>query len=188
MPPPNATRLITNGVLKPCHTARLYVGSSPPTTGRAAAAREAPTDHAGNVPTTRQASTSSSTGTRIQCGGSCGGRGGAGGGGPKNTSTVKRSEYATLNMPATVAATGSSHSSIGVVFTYTVSAKNISLDRKPLSSGTPAMAALATMPTAMNSEALKVAWFMMWNTAATAASGLFRPSSRVMRPRCEMVE
>ena len=29
--------------------------------------------------------------------------------------------------------------------TCTVSAKNISLDRKPLSSGTPAMAALATM-------------------------------------------
>jgi hypothetical protein len=29
----------------------------------------------------------------------------------------------------------------------------------------------------MNSEALKVAWFRMWNTAATAASGLFRPSS-----------
>ena len=129
---------------------------------------------------------------------------------------MKRSEYATLNMPATVAATGSSHSSNGVVFTYTVSAKNISLDRKPLSSGTPAMAALATMasvavigimvrrpdrrrrsrvplswstmPTAMNSEALKVAWFMMWNTAATAASGLFRPSSRVIRPKCEIVE
>ncbi len=67
----------------------------------------------------------------------------------------------------------------------TVSAKNISLDRKPLSSGTPAMAAAATsaseavsgiawrnpprrsmsrvpvswstMPVAMNSEALKVA-------------------------------
>ena len=44
------------------------------------------------------------------------------------------------------------------------------------------------MPTAMNSDALKVAWFMMWNTAATAANGLFNPSSRVMRPRWEMVE
>ena len=71
----------------------------------------------------------------------------------------------------------------------TVSAKNISFDRKPLSSGTPAMAALATMarvavmgiicrspdkrrmsrvplswstmPAAMNSDALNVAWFMM---------------------------
>ena len=44
------------------------------------------------------------------------------------------------------------------------------------------------MPTAMNSEALKVAWLMMWKTAATAASGLFMPSSVVIRPRCEMVE
>ena len=98
----------------------------------------------------------------------------------------------------------------------TVSAKNISLERKPLSSGTPAMAALATMarvavigmrrrrpesrrmsrvpvswsmmPAAMNSEALKVAWFMMWKTAATAASGLLSPSSSVISPRCERVE
>jgi hypothetical protein len=98
----------------------------------------------------------------------------------------------------------------------TVSAKNISLERKPLSSGTPAIEALAMiasvpvmgisrsrplnlrmsrvplswsmMPAAMNSEALKVAWFMTWNTAATAASGLLSPSSSVMSPRCEMVE
>lgn len=98
----------------------------------------------------------------------------------------------------------------------TVSAKNISLDRKPFIKGTPAIEALATMarvavngisrnsplslrisrvplswsmmPAAMNSEALKVAWLRMWNTAATAASGLFRPSSRVIRPRWLMVE
>ena len=44
------------------------------------------------------------------------------------------------------------------------------------------------MPAAMNSDALNVAWFMMWNTAATAASGLLRPSSSVIRPRCEIVE
>jgi hypothetical protein len=44
------------------------------------------------------------------------------------------------------------------------------------------------MPTDMNSEALKVAWFIMWNTAATAASSLFRPSSNVIRPRWLMVE
>ena len=90
------------------------------------------------------------------------------------------------------------------------------MDRKPFSSGTPAIAALATiasvavtgiilrspdkrrisrvplswstMPAAMNNDALKVAWFMMWNTAATAASGLFKPSSSVIRPRCEIVE
>ena len=29
------------------------------------------------------------------------------------------------------------------------------------------------MPAAMNSDALKVAWFIMWKIAATAASGLF---------------
>ena len=34
------------------------------------------------------------------------------------------------------------------------------------------------MPAAMNSDALKVAWFMMWNTAATAASGLFEPEQQ----------
>ncbi|MCY1247668.1 hypothetical protein D9M72_610180 [compost metagenome] len=98
-----------------------------------------------------------------------------------------------------------------VALMKTVSAKNISLDRKPLSNGTPAIEALATMarvavngislyrplslrisrvplswsmmPAAMNNEALNVAWLRMWNTAATAASGLFRPSSRVIRPR-----
>ncbi|MNE48824.1 hypothetical protein D3C80_1433120 [compost metagenome] len=103
-----------------------------------------------------------------------------------------------------------------VALMNTVSAKNISLDRKPLSSGTPAIEALATIarvavngirrirplslrmsrvplswsmiPAAMNNDALKVAWLRMWNTAATAASGLFRPSSRVIRPRWLMVE
>ncbi len=168
------------------------------------------------MPTTRQASTSSSTGTRIQCGGSWGSRGRSSAFGPQNTSTVKRSEYATLKTPASVAATGKAVAMNGEASRNTVSAKNISLERKPLSSGTPAIAALATiasvevtgimrrrpdrrrmsrvplswstMPAAMKSEALKVAWFMMWNTAATAASGLFRPSSRVMSPRWEMVE
>ena len=119
-------------------------------------------------------------------------------------------------MPATVAATGRPISIQREALTKVVSAKNISFDRKPLSSGTPAMAALATMarvpvigislnrpdrrrmsrvplswsmmPAAMNSDALKVAWFMMWKTAATAAIGLLRPSSSVIRPRCEMVE
>ena len=43
-------------------------------------------------------------------------------------------------------------------------------------------------PVAMKSDALNVAWFMMWNTAATAPKGLFRPSSSVMRPRWLMVE
>ena len=92
-------------------------------------------------------------------------------------------------MPATVASTGKATLSRVLAFKKTVSAKNISLDRKPFSSGTPAMAAAATvasvavtgmrvrrpdrrrmsrvplswsmMPTAMNSDALKVAWFMV---------------------------
>ena len=96
------------------------------------------------------------------------------------------------------------------------SAKNISFDRKPLSSGTPAMAAEATiasvavngigrrsplrrrmsrvpvswsmMPAAMNSDALKIAWFMMWKIAATMASGVPRPTSVVIRPRWLIVE
>ena len=46
----------------------------------------------------------------------------------------------------------------------------------------------STMPAAMNSDALNVAWFMMWNTPATAASGLLSPSSSVMRPRWLIVE
>jgi len=115
-----------------------------------------------------------------------------------------------------VAITGRAISTQAVDEMNTVSAKNISLDRKPLSNGTPAMDALATiarvavngirrtrplslrisrvplswsmMPAAMNSEALKVAWLRIWNTAATAASGLLRPSSRVIRPRWLMVE
>ena len=96
----------------------------------------------------------------------------------------------------------------------TVSAKNISFDRKPFSSGTPAIAALATIasvavigialnkplsramsrvpvswsmtPAAMNSAALNVAWFMMWKTAATAASGLFEAEQQ--RDQAEMAD
>ncbi len=96
------------------------------------------------------------------------------------------------------------------------SANSISLDRKPLSSGMPAMASEAMiasalvmgisfrsppslrmsrvpvswsmMPAAMNSEALKVAWLRMWNTPATTAIGADRPNSIVIRPRWEIVE
>ena len=44
------------------------------------------------------------------------------------------------------------------------------------------------MPAAMNSEALKVAWLRMWNSAATTAIGVDRPNSIVIRPRWEIVE
>lgn len=46
----------------------------------------------------------------------------------------------------------------------------------------------STMPAAMKSEALKVAWLTMWKMAATSARLLFRPSSSVIRPRWLMVE
>ena len=100
--------------------------------------------------------------------------------------------------------------------TSRVSAKNISFDRKPFSSGTPAIAALATMasvavtgsdwrrplstrmsrvpvswsmmPAAMNSDALKVAWLRMWKIAATMASGVPMPISVVISPRWLIVE
>ena len=58
---------------------------------------------------------------------------------------MKRSEYATLNMPATVAASGRATCCQPGRSRKTVSAKNISFDRKPLSRGTPAIAAAATM-------------------------------------------
>ena len=44
------------------------------------------------------------------------------------------------------------------------------------------------MPALMNSAALKVAWFRMWNTAATLAMGASRPMSTVMKPRWLTVE
>ena len=134
----------------------------------------------------------------------------------KNTSWMKRSEYATLKTPASSASRGVVKASRPCPSRTSVSAKNISLERKPLSSGTPAIAAQATMasvavigiadhrplsrrmsrvpvswsmiPAAMNSDALKVAWFRMWKTAATAASGVPRPKSSVIRPRWLMVE
>ncbi len=40
----------------------------------------------------------------------------------------------------------------------------------------------------MKSDALKVAWFIMWNTAATSASRVFMPSNSVIRPRWLIVE
>jgi len=47
--------------------------------------------------------------------------------------------------PASVAPTGSSHAINGCASLSSASAKNISFDRKPLSNGTPAIAALATI-------------------------------------------
>ena len=44
------------------------------------------------------------------------------------------------------------------------------------------------MPAAMNSDALKVAWFMMWKMAATCPSGVSSPMSKVISPRWLIVE
>jgi len=44
------------------------------------------------------------------------------------------------------------------------------------------------MPAAMNSDALNVAWLMMWKMPATAASGVPMPKRSVMSPRWLMVE
>ena len=44
------------------------------------------------------------------------------------------------------------------------------------------------MPAAMNSEALKTAWFMMWKIAATIAPPLPMPARAVIRPRWLIVE
>jgi hypothetical protein len=96
------------------------------------------------------------------------------------------------------------------------SAKNISFDRNPFSSGTPAIAEAATsasravkgmawfspdsrrmsrvpvswsmIPAAMKSEHLNAAWLRMWKTAATSASSLRSPSNSVISPRWLIVE
>jgi hypothetical protein len=59
-------------------------------------------------------------------------------------SCTKRSEYATLKTPASVTSAGTTQAQTPLVPT-TASVKNISLDRKPLVSGTPAIDAAATM-------------------------------------------
>ncbi|MOA12032.1 hypothetical protein D3C78_1319980 [compost metagenome] len=64
----------------------------------------------------------------------------------------------------------------------------ISLRRPPSLRMSRVPVSWSMMPAAMNSEALKVAWLTMWKMAATAASGLPRLSSVVMRPRWLMVE
>ena len=101
---------------------------------------------AGKMPTTRQASTRNSTGKRIQRGGSCG----------CARQVVRRrarrrpmdeaqrighaEEAAEQRDPGRRAVEDRA-----VAGPRRASAKNISFDRKPFSSGTPAMAAAATM-------------------------------------------
>jgi hypothetical protein len=114
-------------------------------------------------------------------------------------------------MPAMVASQGSELSSQVPLCQSAASAKNISFEMKPFSSGTPAIAAEATManapvtgmkrisplrrrmsrvpvswsmmPAAMNRLALNTAWFTMWKIAAMIAPFEPMPASAVMRPR-----
>src|SRR5690606_30677320 len=58
---------------------------------------------------------------------------------------MKRKEYATLNAPAIVANVGSVIASPVAPPTTIDSSKNISFERKPFSSGTPAIADAATV-------------------------------------------
>ena len=157
-----------------------------------------------------------STGTRMKRGGSWGIFVKPLGSPLKNTSWMNRRLYATLNMAAMTAPAGSSHSIAVALRLAIATPKNISLLRKPLSSGTPAIAPAATiasapvhgmyfhkplslrmsrepvswsmMPAAMNREALKVAWLRMWNTPATTPSGSSSPNSSVISPRWLIVE
>ena len=57
---------------------------------------------------------------------------------------MKRTEYATLNRLANVASNGSANCKPFELPAVSDSSKNISFDRKPFSSGTPAMAPAAT--------------------------------------------
>ena len=177
-----------------------------------------PNRAAGNRPTARQMAASKATGAFMPTGGSWGCMLGMSPGGPlKKVSWMRRSEYATLKAPASVTSAGTSQASTpAAAVPTTASVKYISLDKKPLVSGTPAMDAAATMarvavqgmnfhkppncrmsrewvswstmPATMNSGALKVAWLSTWKTAATAASGEPRPMRKVISPRWLTVE
>src|SRR5688500_19088851 len=87
---------------------------------------------AGNIPTTRQAVTSSALGSSIQRGGSCGFFGRSSAGGPKNTCRINRNEYATLNVPQITTIVGKPIRVITISLANVVSAQKISLARTPL--------------------------------------------------------
>ncbi len=78
-------------------------------------------------------------------GGSCGVFGRSRGSPLKKTSWMKRIEYATPNAPPARTMPGASAPRSPSSRSSRASAKNISFDRKPLSSGTPAIAAAATI-------------------------------------------
>src|SRR5690554_3410103 len=92
----------------------------------------------------RQINTKIALGINMSLGGSCGVRGRLLVGGPKNTCAIKRNEYATLNTLASTAIMGKAQLNKSPLEANMVSVKNISLEIKPLSKGTPAMEAAAT--------------------------------------------
>jgi hypothetical protein len=182
-----------------------------PSTRVAATCTIGPKVMAGSTPTTTHSTTSSATGAFMNRGGSCGcalgqilrraveehvvdeaqrigHRTDAAEGGRHGTSTPQAKSVWPFDAPR---------------------GKNISLDRKPLASGRPAIAAaaiIASVPSRASphqpaqaahvaragfvvddagrheQRALKVAWFRMWNTAATADSGEARPIRKVISP------
>ena len=90
MPHSIPPRLIISGRLKPCQIDRLYSGMSLPSTLCAALASIGPTVAAGAMPTARQATTSTATGSFMNSGGSWISRVTSRGPWPKKVSWTKR--------------------------------------------------------------------------------------------------
>ena len=137
-----ATTLMTSGRFTPCQTARLYSGMSAPRMLCAAVARNGPTVYAGNTPTSRHMNTSSALGNSIQRGGSRRARQ-VGGRRPEEHLQDEAQRIGHAEGAGTVAASGSP--TRGPVAATKVVWRRTSFEMKPLSSGTPAMDAAATM-------------------------------------------
>src|SRR5690606_4025515 len=103
VPPTSAAKLMSKGTVKPCQIWRLYSGVAVPSTERTATSRNGPAVAAGKIPTSRHAATRNTTGATIHDGTSGGWRGRSVGGGPKSAPWMKRSEYTTLKLAASVA-------------------------------------------------------------------------------------
>ena len=69
-----------------------------------------------------------------------------------------------------------------------VAVLGISVNRPPSWRMSQVPVSWSMMPAVMNSAALKVAWFRLWNTAATADSGESSPIRNTISPRWLMVE
>ena len=98
--PPARGGSSASGALKPCHTREAVLGQrSADAPGAPPTSRTGPMVSAGKMPTTRQASTSNSIGTRIQRGGSCGSRGRPAGGGAEEHAVDEAQRIGHANTP-----------------------------------------------------------------------------------------